>query len=274
MKAMEEPQRKAQATYNAASDSYDDSANAYWDRYGRRTVEWLQLRPGLSVLDVACGAGASALPAAEAVDATGHVVAVDLADQLLALARAKAESQGLYHIEFRNSDMTRLGLPDESFDAVVCVFGVFFVPDMEGLVTELWRMVRPGGKLAITTWGPRLFEPMYSAFDQAVRRERPDLVTDFRPWDRLTEVPVVEKLLSDGGATTIEVVAESGQQPLAGLESWWNVVLGSGMRSAVEAMEPKSAERVRAHNLAFIRQHGVTSIATNVIYGRATKAQT
>src|SRR5213594_958623 len=49
------------------------------------------------------------------------------------------------------------GFPDRHFDAVVCVVGIFFVPDMETQVAELWRMVRPGGELAMTTWGPGLF---------------------------------------------------------------------------------------------------------------------
>jgi ubiquinone/menaquinone biosynthesis C-methylase UbiE len=268
---MEEPQRKAQATYNAAADSYDDPANGYWERYGRRTVEGLQLRPGVSVLDVACGTGASALPAAEAVGPTGRVVAVDLADQLLAIARGKAEKRGLNHVEFRNGDMTRLNIPDESFDAIVCVFAIFFVPDMEGLVAELWRMVRPGGKLAITTWGPSIFEPMYSAFDKALGQERPDLISEFRPWDRITDVPSVEKLLSVDGTASIDVTTEEGQQSLNSPESWWSIVLGSGLRSVVEAMGTESAERVRDHNLAYIREHGVESITTNVIYGSATK---
>ena len=47
------------------------------------------------------------------------------------------------------ADMTALGFPDGHFDAVVSVFSIFFVPDMKGLVRELWRMVRPGGKLAV-----------------------------------------------------------------------------------------------------------------------------
>src|SRR5690349_1979412 len=48
---------------------------------------------------------------------------------------------------------------DGSFDAVVCVFGVFFAPDMTAFAAGMWRLVRPGGMLAITTWGPGLFEP-------------------------------------------------------------------------------------------------------------------
>ena len=79
---------------------------------------------------------------------------VDLASRLLDRARAKALAAGLDNVQFRLADMTTLDYPDKSFDVVVSVFSIFFVPDMEGLVRELWRMVRPGGKLAVTTWGP------------------------------------------------------------------------------------------------------------------------
>ena len=102
-------------------------------------------------------------------------------------ARAKAAARGLTNVEFRIGDMTSSGYPDQSFDAVISVFSVFFVPDMEGLVGELWRLVRPGGKLAVTTWGPRIFEPAYSRWQAVIKRERPDLYSAFNPWDRITE---------------------------------------------------------------------------------------
>jgi ubiquinone/menaquinone biosynthesis C-methylase UbiE len=97
-------------------------------------------------------------------------------------------------VEFRQADMTMLGYPDGTFDAVVCVFGVFFVKDMEALTAELWRMVKPGGRLAITTWGPRLFAPMYEKWNDTVRGFRADLVTDFNPWDRITTPDAVQRL--------------------------------------------------------------------------------
>jgi len=153
---------RAAATYNAASDHYDDPANAYWDRYGRRTVDRLVLRPGMRVLDVCCGSGASALPAAEAVGPDGEVLGVDLAEKLLALARAKAQQRGLTNIEFRTGDMLDLGLSEAGFDAVVCVFGIFFVPDIPAAVRELWRFVAPdapsasppGARASSNPWAP------------------------------------------------------------------------------------------------------------------------
>ena len=136
---------KAAATYDAAADHFDDEPLSFWERVGRRTVARLGLRAGDRVLDVGCGTGASALPAAQIVGPDGFVVGVDLSARLIDRARTKALIRGLTNIEFRLADMTVLGYPDSHFDAVVSVFSIFFVPDMEGLVRELWRMVRPGG---------------------------------------------------------------------------------------------------------------------------------
>jgi SAM-dependent methyltransferase len=104
----EEAKNKAATTYNAASDYYDHPANTFWSRYGRRTVERLGLAPGARVLDVCCGSGASAIPAAEIVGSGGSVVGVDLAENLLELARAKAKTRALENIDFRTGDLTNL----------------------------------------------------------------------------------------------------------------------------------------------------------------------
>ena len=67
MSEKDEAKKKAAATYNAAADFYDHPTNTFWERYGRRTIERLLLAPGTRVLDVCCGSGASAIPAAQAV---------------------------------------------------------------------------------------------------------------------------------------------------------------------------------------------------------------
>src|SRR5215469_8024572 len=103
-------------------------------RYGHRRA--CQLARGAAVLDLCCGAGASAIPAAHAVGPSGRVLGIDVAAPMLELARARAAQEGLAHIEFRQGDATRTGLPDGSFDAVICVFGVFFVPDMTAFTTQ------------------------------------------------------------------------------------------------------------------------------------------
>jgi len=264
---------KAAATYNAAADHFDAAPLAFWDRYGRRTVERLQLATGAQVLDVGCGSGASALPAAERVGPTGCVIGVDLAESLLRLGREKARQRGLGNIAFRCDDMTALGFEDGRFDAVVCVFAIFFVPDMARQVAELWRLVRPGGRLAITTWGPRMFEPGSSAWWAAVTRFRPDLLPAVNPWARITTPDALRRLLAQGGVAKADITPEDGRQELRSPDDWWTVVLGSGYRWTVEQMDDQTVERVRAANLALLRDNGVASIETNVIYAVATKPE-
>jgi ubiquinone/menaquinone biosynthesis C-methylase UbiE len=271
MATFEDAKARAAATYNAASDSYDHPSNSFWERYGRRTVDRLALRRGARVLDACCGSGASAIPAAEAVRPEGVVVGVDLAEKLLELARAKARDRGLTNVEFRTGDMLDLGAQDAHFDAVICVFGIFFVPNMEAAVRELWRLVRPGGRLAITTWGPRFLEPVNTPFWESVRAVRPTLHKGFNPWDRITEPDAVRSLLSSAGVENPIVIAESGRQPLGTPEAWWPMVLGTGYRGTIEQLDVAEKERVRTDCLEFIRATGVRAVEVNVVYAVATR---
>jgi len=262
---------RTSAAYNAAADRYDDPANVFWERFGRATVERLRPPRGARVLDVCCGSGASALPAAAMVGPTGSVLGIDLAEKLLERARSKAAERGLANTEFRLGDMLDLRLPAAQFDAVICVFGIFFVPDMAAAVRALWHVLRPGGRLAITTWGPRFFEPATTAFWNAVREVRPDLHKGFNPWDRISDPAAVRALLAQGGAEDAEVIAEAGTHPIASPESWWSAVLGSGYRGTLEQMDADARERVRAANLSYIRASGIGSVEANVVYAIATK---
>jgi ubiquinone/menaquinone biosynthesis C-methylase UbiE len=266
-----EAQGKAAATYDAAADTYDDPANSFWARFGRRTVERLGLKPGERVLDACCGSGASALPAGEFVGASGSVLGIDLSHRLLDLARAKAHERGLAHVVFRAGDLLYLPVPAGSFDAVVCVFGVFFVADMGAAVRSLWRAVRPGGALAITTWGPRFFEPASSVFWNAIRDVRPDLHKAFHPWDRISDPASLDAVLRDGGVDSAEIVAESGEHPIPTPEAWWAAVRGSGYRGTLEQLTAAQRERVRSANLEFARRTNLRAIEANVVYALARK---
>ncbi|QPK63218.1 class I SAM-dependent methyltransferase [Methylomonas sp. LL1] len=262
---------KAAMAYNAAADHFDHPVSSFWHRFGRRTIERLELKSGERVLDVCSGSGGSALPAADRVGAEGYVVAADLAERLIALARAKAEAQRMTNIEFRVDDMLALGYPDHSFDAVVCVFGIFFVPDMNAAVRELWRMVKPGGRLAITTWGPNLFEPANGAFWEAIHLERPDLHRAFNPWERISEPDGLRQMLAEAGVQIVDILAESGTHPLNEPEDWWKIAMGSGYRGTLEQLAPDTFKRVRQGNLSRLFEERVTAIETNVIYAIATK---
>jgi ubiquinone/menaquinone biosynthesis C-methylase UbiE len=270
----ENAQDRAAFTYNAAADFYDASPLSFWDYFGRRTIELASLPSGSRVLDVCCGAGASALPAAEAVGPRGNVIGVDLAKQLLESARAKAIQRRLRNIEFEVGDMLSLRFSVASFDAAVCVFGIFFVPDMSKAVSELWSRLRPGGKLAVTTWGPNLFEPANDAFWCSIKNVRPDLYKGFNPWDRIDDPAGLWKILDEAGVASVKITAENRLHPIKAAEDWWTIVLGSGYRGTIEQLNLVERQKVKKANLAFIRDEKISAVETNVLYALATKPET
>jgi ubiquinone/menaquinone biosynthesis C-methylase UbiE len=238
-----------------------------WDKDDRA----FGLLPGQQVLDVCCGTGASAIPAARAVGAAGSVLAVDVAANLLALGRSKAAAQGLNQLAFREGDLENLGLADECFDAIVCVFGIFFLPDMTAALQELWRMLRPGGKLAITSWGKAVFEPVNQVFWQAVQAERPDLYKVYTPWDRISESASLQALIEAATGAPTQVIQEIGTHSIQRPEDWWTMAIGGGYRGTIDQMDAVTQEKIRQINLDFLAQSGIRELDVEVLYAIAQK---
>ena len=262
---------RASRTYGAAADHYRRPALGFWDRSGAATVSRLRLAPGAAVLDLCCGAGASAIPAARAVSPAGTVLGIDVAPPLLELARARAADERLANIEFRHGDATRTGLPDGGFDAVVSVFGVFFAPDMAAFVREMWRLTGPRGVLAVTTWGPGLWEPASSVFWRCVGEVEPALNKAVIPWDEITTPALLAGLFSRAGVPDPAVEAAAGEHRLEHPDRFWDIGLGSGYRATVDALSPEQRDRVRESVLAELRSREITSLRTDVVFGTAAR---
>jgi SAM-dependent methyltransferase len=116
-------------------------------------VERLRIQPGMRVLDVACGTGNLAIPAARR---GAHVTGVDIAPNLIAQARERAVAEGLSAI-FEEGDAEQLRWPGAEFDLVASMFGAMFAPRPELVAAELVRVCRPGGTIAMANWTPSGF---------------------------------------------------------------------------------------------------------------------
>jgi ubiquinone/menaquinone biosynthesis C-methylase UbiE len=269
----DEAAEQSRVAFNAAADHYDDEPLSFHVHFGRRSVEHARLRSGDHVLDVACGSGNSLVPAAEHVGPEGRVLGVDVSERLLALCRAKAERAGLGNVELRVADMRELDLPARSFDAVLLVFGVFMVPDMQGLVRGLWELVGPNGRLVITVWARGLLEPAYSAFFDAVGARRPDLVPQDPGWLQVADPVGLRSTLVGGGVPDdrFEIISEPGTHELRNAEEFWTIVMGSGMRATLDRLPTDTRERVHRQVLEVIEANGITRLPIDVHYGRATR---
>jgi ubiquinone/menaquinone biosynthesis C-methylase UbiE len=256
------------ATYSAAADTFD--ALPFWHHFGRRTVDLLALQPGARVLDLCCGTGASALPAAGQVGPTGHVLGVDLTPALVAQARAAAAARALGQVEFQVADVGRLHLPPASLDAVVSVFGLFFLDDMPGMLARAWSWLAPGGQLAVTVWATVNLSPGEDYFWEAVHRDHP-AATHISPAERLAEPGALADLFVTAGLDRPHVVTEPWRMPLASPEAFWPVIMGTSNRGVFEALTPDLQSRVKHEVTERLRRERVDGLDMAAHIAIATK---
>lgn len=136
-----------------------------------RLVELAGIKQGHRVLDVATGIGEPAVTAARKVGPSGKVTAIDLSPGMLAIARERAKENGLAGIiEFQEGDAESLKLPS-GFDAILCRFGLMFMPDLAGALKIMRDALAPGGRIAAAVWSTPDKVPAFVLPFQIVMKE-------------------------------------------------------------------------------------------------------
>ena len=141
-------------------DTWNESAPRYapvranLDKWNPHLLAAAAPRPGERVLDVACGDGEPALTLARAVAPTGRVLGVDLSERMVDVARERAKEANVQNVDFQVMDAEKLELADRAYDLVTCRFGLQIVTDPDAVIAELLRVLKPGGRLVATVWGP------------------------------------------------------------------------------------------------------------------------
>jgi ubiquinone/menaquinone biosynthesis C-methylase UbiE len=139
---------KAAAHYERAWQSQLEPAQA-------RLLELADLGPGDRVLDVACGTGLVTLRAAPLVAPLGHVVGIDISEQMVTAARSAARTRGIANVTFERMGAETLRFDDGSFDVGLCALGLMYVPDPESAIAQLYRVLSVDGRAACAVWGQR-----------------------------------------------------------------------------------------------------------------------
>jgi SAM-dependent methyltransferase len=154
-----------QISKNAAEVYEDFFVPALFRQFAGPVADCLALRPGQSVLDVGCGTGVLAREALARVLPGGSVTGLDSNEAMLAVAQRLAPALG-----WRAGSADSLPFDSAAFDAVGCQFALMFFPDRVAALREMWRVLRPGGHLAVAVWAPLAASPGYAAM--AVLLER------------------------------------------------------------------------------------------------------
>ena len=120
-----------------------------------KLLESVSIGTGEFVLDIACGTGLVTFSAAAAVGPDGYVVGTDISGEMVASARHRSKQRELSNVGFMRMEAENLTFRDASFDVAICALGMMYVTDPLRALTEMRRVVKPGGRIGVAVWGER-----------------------------------------------------------------------------------------------------------------------
>ncbi|GAB2553974.1 class I SAM-dependent methyltransferase [Spirosoma areae] len=218
-----EQQRAVWNLFAPGWKKWDDFTMRFLQPMGDAIINYLELKPTDTVLDVATGTGEPGLTIA-AIVTKGKVIGTDLSEGMLAVAEEKAQRMGLANYQIQVADVSRLPFGNERFDAVSCRMGFMFFPDMAQSAQELVRVLKPGGRLATSVWGGGEQNPWISLLMGVINRtlQLPPPTMGAPGMFRCAKPSLIAGFLEEAGLSGVEETVLSGQVTYENLDEYWN----------------------------------------------------
>jgi ubiquinone/menaquinone biosynthesis C-methylase UbiE len=230
-----------QVAGNAAEIYQRELVPAVFGPWAKRVIELAELRPGLRVLDVACGTGVVARLAAETVGVDGLVAALDLNSGMLAVAAELPAVEGA-PIEWIEGTAQAVPFADASFDVVCCQLGLQFFPDREGALREMKRVLVPSGRAVVMVWREIDRAPGFAVLAAALGRTiGPDAEALMTAPFSLSDAHELSRLLETAGLRDCAIRAETGNVRFLSSAMFVRSYVGGSPLASMVAAAPAAA---------------------------------
>lgn len=231
------------ALFSRAARTYDRVGPSPFTHFARRVVELAAIEPDARILDVATGTGAMILAAAERAGRRATLVGVDLSVAMLERARLATNTAGLDNVELHVMDAQDLQFADESFDCVLCGFALGSIPDPARALSEMWRTLRPAGRLGLVHARGWFFQhdPCWTWQEDVFRRAGVP-VAPYDPGRALADLTAALRLAN---FVDTMVVEESCPLIFKDDAEWWAWLWSHGSRRLVEQVRSDELPRLQ-----------------------------
>ena len=270
--------------FGRAAPTYDQVGPRFFSHFGRRLVTLAQIPSGANILDVATGRGAVLFSAAKVVGQQGHVTGIDLSEMMIQENGETIKRLDLQNVKLQRMDAEYLEFPDESFDCVLCSFAIFFFPQLDQALSEMRRVLKPNGQIAVTTWAGTRDEKwkwLKELIETYLPSEsEPEQICD----PQSTSKPIfntlegLDAILASAGFVNIRVFSESTEFVYADEGEWWSTLWSHGMRADLEDIEEKMGQdglkrfqKDAFERVQIIRQPDGIHQLFSVLFGLASK---
>lgn len=231
--------------WNQVARKYAESIDPVTARYAVDTVAKAGVDSGDRVLDVASGFGAATLLAAGRAQ---EVVAVDFSSEMCAALRERAEAEGVDNVTVHEMDAQALDLPTDGFDATISSFGTMICPDRVAAFTEMGRVTRPGGRLALSCWQAPPANEWLELFMKTVMTAMPDADPPTPPpFMELADPERLRSELERAGWSDIEIDGVTHEADWADADAAWAAIAESNplFGPLLEQLPPELSTRIR-----------------------------
>lgn len=241
----DERKQKIKVAFDMASEGYDCPSLNFFVESALWLLKNMHLHGDENLLDIATGTGHVAIAAAQELS-KGNVTGIDLSEKMLQMAMNKAREINLRNVTFKHCDIEDMGFDDNVFDAACCAFGLFFLPDMENGLKCISKVLKPGGKLAITSFTSSLMMPLRKMFIDRIKAY--GIEESKLSWMLLDSPDKINALMSSTGYQDIHIQSKNMGYYLKNSQAWWDVLWNSGYRGLLGRLSKEELGR-------FINEH-------------------